>query len=285
MNEDNAKQFTMGRAAGASLWVCQCGWEKCEPLHSFGPAMRDHYILHYIVDGKGSYKNQNISCELSAGQGFLISPREVVSYAADDNEPWEYYWVGFNGVDAEYLLEKCGISMKSPVLTTTDTQKLRGLFTDMFDAFQNYKTREYTMLAYFYLILSDLMERNAGDEARSTGSQLYLESAVSYINDNYAYDISVAGLAKYIGVDRSYLYRIFMESIGLSPEKYIIKVRMTHAANILKTTDLSVVQVALSTGYRDISHFSNVFKRFFGASPTAYRSEKDDTLTALEAEL
>ena len=78
-------------------------------------------------------------------------------------------------------------------------------------------------------------------------------------------------VAGYVGIDRTYLYRIFMEHAGISPVRYLLKVRMERACELLSKTELSVYEISLSTGYTDTSHFSGTFKKYFGESPTQYR--------------
>lgn len=261
----------LDRATSSSLWVCQCGWEKCTQLHTFGPASRDHYLIHYIVDGKGTFKNSSGEYTLAKGQGFLITPGETTLYKADPDEPWEYYWVGFKGVDAEHLLSLCSLCTEQPIIKFDRTDEILQYFTDMFAAYNKSLAREYSMLGSLYLILASFMSQIKPRTFTSSNIRIYLNTAIEYVSNNYAYDINVARLATYIGIDRTYLYRIFKDSLNISPEQYILKVRMTKAANLLKTTDDSVLQIALSTGFKDISHFSTVFKRFFLVTPTSYR--------------
>ena len=88
----------------SDLYLCFCGYAQCRPRHSFGPAVRPNYIIHYILRGKGSYSVGGTRFELEAGQGFLIEPGVQTFYQADQEEPWTYLWVGFDGERAaEYL--------------------------------------------------------------------------------------------------------------------------------------------------------------------------------------
>ena len=271
MKKQDLKHYSIDKATNASLWVCQCGWEKCEKGHRFGPSTRDHYLIHYIVNGCGTYKNSSGEYRLQKGQGFLISPSEVTIYTADTDQPWEYYWVGFKGIDAKHILNRCGLDEKNPTFTYHETEKFTELFIQMFEAFKSSKAREYAMLAYLYLIVTDLIAQAKPQTLPSSNVKVYLNSALEYINDNYSYDINVQSLASHIGIDRTYLYRIFVDNIQVSPEQYLLKTRMTKASNLLKTTEYSVLQIALSTGYKELSHFSNIFKKFFGSSPSNYR--------------
>ncbi len=71
--------------------------------------MRDHYLIHCIVSGHGTFASQGKQYRLSAGDGFVVVPERIVSYAADRDDPWEYCWVGFNGSDAKRLMEQTGL--------------------------------------------------------------------------------------------------------------------------------------------------------------------------------
>ena len=52
----------------------QVGWEKCKPLHQFGPAIRNHFLFHYVISGKGRLNTNDIYYPIHAGQGFLLCP-------------------------------------------------------------------------------------------------------------------------------------------------------------------------------------------------------------------
>ena len=78
------------------LTVYQYGYEKCEPLHSYGPFVRNHYLFHYIISGKGmlsvTEKDDNAVYHMEAHSGFLIEPGRINLYSADQKFPWEYVW-------------------------------------------------------------------------------------------------------------------------------------------------------------------------------------------------
>lgn len=98
----------------------QYGWEECEPLHSFGPFVRNHYLFHYIISGKGMLyshaANGNIhEYRLDAGQGFLICPGQINLYTADEKDPWKYVWIEFDGMRAEECLLQAGLEQSQPI--------------------------------------------------------------------------------------------------------------------------------------------------------------------------
>ena len=66
-----------------------CGYSTTAPLHSFGPAVRPHYLIHFILNGKGIFQKGDKTYHLETGQGFFIEPDELTFYQADAKEPWE----------------------------------------------------------------------------------------------------------------------------------------------------------------------------------------------------
>ena len=80
--------------------LCFCGFAECKPLHSYGPAARPNYILHYVMKGKGIYQVGETKYQLKEGQAFLIEPESLTFYQADKKDPWSYLWVGFGGTEA-----------------------------------------------------------------------------------------------------------------------------------------------------------------------------------------
>ena len=73
------------------------GYEECTPNYSFGPAIRDTYVLHYITKGQGKFHYKGKIVDLKEGDFFLLKPEELTFYQADSKEPWAYYWLGIIG--------------------------------------------------------------------------------------------------------------------------------------------------------------------------------------------
>ena len=106
-------EFTEGK--DESLSVSCCGLSRTEPLHSFGPAIKPHYLIHFVLSGKGRFSIGGKEYPLEQGYGFLIPPEELAFYQADEEEPWTYVWVGFGGAHASELVKSMGLSISNPV--------------------------------------------------------------------------------------------------------------------------------------------------------------------------
>ena len=88
------------------LNVDHYGAEICDKNYSFGPTVRDNYVLHFIVDGEGTFKIDGTTTELKTGDMFILPKGKVTFYQADSKHPWTYLWVGFSGSKAESILNK-----------------------------------------------------------------------------------------------------------------------------------------------------------------------------------
>ena len=259
--------FSQTESDADPLILYQCGWENCAKGHSFGPAVRDHYLIHCIFKGKGCFQTPENTYELGAGQAFLIVPGQITTYTADSLHPWQYGWMGFHGTQALKTANACGLSPICPTTSFGDTAAMRRRVEAMTARFES-RADPFSLLSDMYGIFSLL----ASPQPAASGSQL-LDDMLDFIRKNYSYPLTVDGLAARCGVDRSYLFRLFKRYLGISPQEYIIRYRLERAEVLLKTTSLSVTQIQLSCGFGDLCHFSRLFKKRYGLSPAAFRQE------------
>lgn len=264
---------------GSDLIMYQCGTEKCKPGHYYGPAVRDHFLIHYIASGKGIFETGNKTYKLSAGQGFLICPGIVTYYQADTIEPWNYSWIGFNGAKAEFYLKKAGLCQKTPTFTCKKDKAIENCFIQMLNSKQMQKSKEMRILGYLYIFLSELIEDNSDVQIFDKDinrKEKYVRKIVDYINLNYATKIKINEIANYVGLDRSYMGAIFKEYLNTSPQNYLINLRMNKACELMKDQDLSIGDISRSVGYEDPLLFSKMFKKIKGVPPSEYKKMVGD---------
>lgn len=84
-------------------------------------------------------------------------------------------------------------------------------------------------------------------------------------------DLTLDELARRVNLSTSYLHHLFKAEIGISPWMHLNTLRMERARDLLVTTMLSVKQVMVCVGMRDVSHFSREFKKAYGKPPGRYR--------------
>ncbi|MBQ8305448.1 MAG: helix-turn-helix domain-containing protein [Blautia sp.] len=253
-----------------------CGVEHCPPGFQFGPSIRRSYLLHSIMDGHGIYKVHNKTYELSKGDMFLIYPGDVTIYRADQKDPWSYFWIGFNGYQAAYILSQMGFSPLQHVIHLDDLAPMADCVMQMLGTHQltlaNELLRESLLLRFFSLAIRQL-------PARSTkpvhASAEYAKVTMQYLTNHYMDKIRISDIANYVGVDRSYLTKSFHAEYQISPQEYLINLRMCKAAELLRHSDQSVSMIAQQCGYPDALAFTKMFRQHYRKSPTEYRQEAE----------
>lgn len=256
------------------LNLYEVGCQKCMPSYSFGPIIRNNYVLHYIISGKGTLFLDEKEFPVYAHQAFITPPFLPVYYKADATEPWNYIWLHFNGQKAMDLLYRAGITREHPVFIARADTVDNELEKCVLDILHNNDNEYYcigNLYKMFQILIDTSSRRLAPNEAN--GQLNYIRNVINYIQKKYADPIHIQDIADYCGLDRSYLSKLFKNATNYSPQEYLIYVRMNKAKNLLRNEDLSIQNIAYSVGYSDPFAFSKIFKREVGISPSGYREK------------
>ncbi len=257
-----------------SLYVNCCGLSRTESLHSFGPALKPHYLIHYILSGRGKFSIGGEEYPLEAGYGFLITPDELAFYQADEEEPWTYVWVGFSGTQAAEYIENIGLSVRQPVFKSDASEELYQIVKDMMEHNTFGLSNDLRRNGQLGVFLSVIAEGSRIEKANEADrANIYVRKAVSFIQSNYCNPIKVTDVAEYVCINRSYLYTLFQNSLGMSPQQFLTTFRITKATELLQLTALPIESIALSCGYRDPLVFAKAFRQMKKMSPSNYRKE------------
>ncbi len=262
------------------LTIYQYGYEQCEPLHSFGPYVRNNYLFHYVISGKGCLhandeKDNTTVYHIAGKSGFLVEPGYVNTYYADKKEPWEYVWIEFGGLRAKEYVELAGLSYKNPVYFPDAPEYGEKIQERMMTIVKSHNASSIELIGNLYLFIDCLIKYSSSKKQLQGGklSEFYAREAVVYIEHNYNKNITIEDVAKKCQLDRSYFGKVFKKVVGQSPQDFLIHYRMTKAADALIVTNDSVGDIGISVGYPDLLHFSRAFKGVYGMSPREYRQK------------
>ena len=231
------------------LRLYQYGWEQCEPLHSFGPFIRNHYLFHYIISGKGTLDSTaedgvTHRYSLEAGQGFLICPGQINTYSADADDPWKYAWLEFDGLRAAEYLGSAGLGVAQPIYQPGDPA-LAGNMRDIM------------------LYITD----------HSNASALHLIGCLCLFLAALIRSSAIEEIADVCKLNRNYFSKIFKESMGCTPQEFLIRMRLAKATELMRTEDLPIKDISALCGYPNQLHFSRAFKQRYGTSPREWRNQ------------
>ena len=273
------KDYTFSNDFSKNLdaMIYTCGYETCAPSHSYGPVVRSGYLIHYILSGKGIYKTDGHICQLSEGDAFLIRPNTLIYYEADRYHPWTYTWIGFQGIKIEEYLKRTSL-LETPYFHYGKDDRVRLCHEKMFEAYNLPENRDLMMNSilyeYLYLLASKFPRKYIPPKEKKI---TYVEEALRYIESNYSQSVNIQVIADYLNIERTYLYRLFKDITGSSPQEYLLDYRIRRACSLLAETELPVSDIARSVGYEDALYFSRLFKKYFNTTPSAYAKKIAET--------
>ena len=266
--EDNGKDGT-----DTAVSLDFFGYEHCLPRHSYGPSARRNYVIHVVIDGKGIMDYGGKRWTIRKGEMFILFPGEVTTYYADREDPWYYCWFGFQGSSARKIVESIGFTAQTPVLSFAHGDRVEKRIKDMLSSVSLTLDGQLHRNAEMLEILSEMIRGRAEQGGSDSGLTAfsYSEYAVRYINNHFSEKIKIQELARHIGISRSYLVKLVRQETGMSPQEYLITVRMRRAADLLSRSNDPIFAIASECGYDDALAFSRVFKSKFGQNPSDYR--------------
>jgi AraC family transcriptional regulator len=130
------------------------------------------------------------------------------------------------------------------------------------------------MMAVHFARFHSSNSRSVPASSSPTVSGRRMQRVLEYVEENLDGDLSLEAMAAEVGISPIYLARAFKAAIGQSPHRYVLARRIERAKELLRNTELPVVDVALASGFSSQSHLSYWFQRYLGVSPAAYRQHR-----------
>ncbi len=265
----------------------------------FGPYTTDFYGIQYCLRGGFTMYTNKSTVEIREGDLFIVPPYVRVKKSFTEDSTATYY-MHVKGLDVEGYLAPLGV-MKDRILVFNNVpEDAVSILVQIIDLLSTHiemtiptvnapiipKTvtcgdasdaaiRRMKRRGLFHLLIASIMEFCGSGGIREKSlpkKEDYIRKATNFIERNYNFDINVDEVAKYVGLNRSYLYELFEERLGMSVQEFIIRTRMEMACSLLRDPDLSVKSIAAAVRYDPIS-FSRVFKKKMGMSPSEYRAK------------
>lgn len=245
------------------------GHHRCEPGHCASGEYVDRYLIHYIYSGKGKVVCDGKTYYLERGNAFLITGKGEIYYEADKQSPWYYEWINISGSMAEKFLKCLSLSRKNPIYKTTNPEKIEEQLK-LLNAAD--KSNDFLLSGAVYNLLGQMIAYSAGSTSvtRKTATT-YVNLCVNYIQLNYNKRITVDELCRFVGLEHSYLYRLFQKELHTSPCEFIISYKIKKAKYLLETSSPTMDEVAQYVGYDDKSAFSKLFQKKVGITPLKYK--------------
>jgi len=229
---------------------------------------RKDYYLIYVIQGTLKGSNPDGEATINAGEVVVMPPKKSYSFVCYADGAVYFLCVHFTGSQALEMLNKYGISTFPKVNKLSSSNQIQKRFKSLFDAFS--LEDEYRIYE-----LANLLERIFIEIARAIKNKesdgITLSKSLRYINEYYTSEIRITDLAKMENMCMTAYNMTFKKQFGISPVKYIIGLRIQLASELLKTSNISIKEISLMSGYDNFNYFSRIFKGYTGKAPSEYR--------------
>ena len=166
-------------------------------------------------------------------------------------------------------------------LSSSLTAQIAHLVTQTADAYENLHCSTAPLSIKIHLLqILELLYRNDGyipaaEIPREDARGIYpLKPVFTYIEEHYSEKITLEDLSSSIHMNKNYFCRFFKEKAGKTPFAYLNEYRINQAAGELMKTDLPITEIALNSGFENMSYFIRQFKHYRGCTPSVFRQER-----------
>ena len=226
---------------------------------------KNEYCIVIALRGKAEYIMGEKKIPIKKNDILLFPPDIPRAGYTDENDPWEFITINFNlqlpdkvaeeFFNREYFLFKNqGVTLRSKFLDVAYLWEGK-------DFLYSVKCQSFVLDILYELLKPSFILCDTPHTEK-------LEAARTYIQANFRKKISIDNLSKRIGLSVSHFRKIFTKAYGLSPQQYIISLRISTAYDLLKSGEVNVSEAATLSGFDDIYYFSALFKKYKGISPS-----------------
>jgi AraC-like DNA-binding protein len=227
----------------------------------------------YITQGECNIVTSNKEYTATNGQLVFIDCYQAHEYSS--SKGWECLWIHFDGpVAREYydtITASSGpaLSLSNPYSIERDMNKILNIFAE------NQIVKEALISRYITDLLTELLSSIPENNSVSGHSGI-IERVASYINEHPGEDLSLNRLASIANLSPYYFARTFKKETGKTPHEYVMSSRINSAKFYLKTSRLSIEEIAFSLGFPTASSFCASFRKHLGITPLKYRNSSSD---------
>ncbi|MEC0181546.1 AraC family transcriptional regulator [Paenibacillus peoriae] len=261
------------------------------------PHKHSFFEICFVVDGEGYYIDGDCTYSLQKNMMFLSKPDVLHQIKSKDGLALLY--VAFELIESESSEEwieiireretrKCSKVVVPVSDDTVSTLLWKSLLLQTTKSGQVFYEEMLTNLAYSLILslLQIFVPYSHNDRPKKSVEMIspLLRQAKLYICDNLESPLKLPDVARQFHISDRYLSRIFAAELGVSYSEFVQNERIQRAAALLKTTDLSIRDISIKTGFKTVHYFTRVFHTVMGSPPRVFRLLYTDSKTTTYTE-
>jgi AraC-like DNA-binding protein len=228
-------------------------------------------LLQHTLSGSGRLRYEKQHMEMRAGQTLLLSFPHDNRYWLPQGESWEFFWLCLNGREVTRIWREV-LARHGPLVCLSDTalERIAGLCAA---ALRQEATSPARASALAYAVAMALADDLLpwGDLRNDAKRPAAIERVISLCHANPVQPLDVPRMARAAGYSRHHFSRLFAAHEGMSPARYLTRLRMEEAARLLRADPAPIKEIARRSGFSDPNYFGKVFRRYFGIGPSDFR--------------
>lgn len=233
--------------------------------HSFGGRAYDSLSIR--LAGSAKFKTEKEAFNIKKGDILYIPKGADYKQTAEEETVIAIHFINYSH-EKDNKIER---------LTIEDNAHALELFSLMYDVWKEKKQGHgYLCTSLFYELLHFLYCQQAVQFYESITHENEMNIAMDYIHTNYRKGpIEISHLAQMCAVSETYFRKLFKKLNGVSPQQYIINLKLEFAFHLLGSNLYSVNEVSQKSGFQDTKYFSRAFKQHYGYSPREVQTKSE----------
>jgi len=257
----------LSHPADGPFSIISAGREECAANYQITRSGFSCYAIEYIASGRWELTTAEGTQELNRGSVFAYGPDTSYSMKPLDQHHLIKFFVDFKGIGSKEKIMAAQINFAEPI-QLLNTRWVHDIFDQILDLAHSQRPFAKTAGTLLTeLMIMRIKEDQLNVSGGKTHSHVTYMRCRRYILRNFARITRMDEVAQECHIDAPYLSRLFKRYSGESPYHFLTRLKMTHAADLLLSRDLTVKDVAGQLNYADPYHFSRVFKSHHGLSP------------------
>ncbi len=228
------------------------------------------FVLEHVLSGKGHVIINGKKHTVTAGDTYLLKPTENCEYYADKTDPYQKFWVNFKGPLVQELVSL--YQLQDSIYKGVDLSpnfeklfKLEQISTDL-------DIIHFELAAVITEMLT-LLAKSKSSVKQVSQIAITIKNTLEYsVNKPFSLD----KLSEELFVSKTELIRQFKKAYDTTPYQYLLDLKINHAKIMLDNNTHSVAKISSFLGFSTPYHFSEIFKRKTGFSPSSYRKKRND---------
>lgn len=258
------------------LAILAGGYEKCAPDFKLNRANYPFFAVLYTISGKCLYETCHQRYQLTSGTLSVIIPGEHHRYACDPNDPMEHIFITFIGSEVKRLLAESTLTERKAFYVDEPRRVKFYMDSILQHGLEQSEYSHKLCCSYLRTMLIEQAGLIANSEEFVSMSVLTYRRCRKYVDEHFSEIKSPRQVAQACRINVRYMAQLFKDYGRITPHKYITRLKLNRAAQLLLSSTLHIQDIARMVGFDDPYHFSRNFKKMFGTSPRNFKNKKID---------